>query len=194
MMKEFISKIAVLGMISLVSCAAPLVATSPYDRQVARVASLIAMEAPASHDMDLVELSRYIVTVSRDYNLDPLLVLSIIKVESGFKPDAKSFAGAIGLMQVMPIVIRAVGHEVSVAHRDELYNPYKNVRLGIHYFTTLLEKYGNNIRNALMAYNVGPTALDSRLSRGGLPTGYYQKVMRCYDSFRKKAVDFIEIT
>lgn len=173
-----------------------------------RIAALISQELPNPEGkpkkkqkvetLDVFEFARHVVSLSRDYDVDPLLVLAIIKVESGFKPSAKSYVGAIGLMQVMPIVIRAVGSEVQVSSSAELYDPYKNVLLGIHYFTFLRDKYENNIQNALSAYNLGPTALDARLNRqDNVDTSYSRKVMKCYEAFQEKMhvqVAFLQIT
>jgi soluble lytic murein transglycosylase-like protein len=202
---RLLKKTAFLGLGLLFACANPFVsvpeASADY-RQAQKIATLISEEVPTSRayatSIDLFDLSRHIIRLSRDYEIDPLLVLAIIKVESGFKPEARSYVGAIGLMQVMPIVIREVGRDVQVHHRDDLYDPYKNVRLGIHYFTYLRDKYKNDLRNALVAYNLGPSALDSRLRRqDSVPTSYYRKVMKCYDAFREKMVTrvaFLSVT
>lgn|SRR3989338_378966 len=194
---QFFKKAALLGFTSLlIACASPMISASPHNRDVARIAALMANEVSPTHveSLDLLDLSRTIVRLSRTYAIDPLLVLAIIKVESGFKPTARSHAGAIGLMQVMPIVIRAVGDEVSVYSRDDLYDPYKNILLGIHYFTFLRDKYRNNVQNALVAYNMGPTALDGLLVRRNfVPVGYSQKVMRAYEQFRKRMLALIDI-
>jgi len=134
-----------------------------------------------------MEISQTIVRLSQTYHVDPLLVLAIIKVESQFKPAAHSQAGAIGLMQVMPIVVRHIGSEVDVQRREDLFDPEKNILIGLHYFTYLRDKYGNNLLNTLAAYNIGPAALDERLSQQSpAPTGYYRKVMNCYDEFRRR--------
>jgi len=187
MILQSVKKIALLALVLLSSCASPMTATPRFEKEVVRVASLMAEEVDSRRSFDLFEMSRHIVGLSRYYDLDPLLVLAIIKVESQFKPDARSYAGAVGLMQVMPIVMREVGDEISVRKKEELYDPYKNLHLGIHYLTFLLQKYENDLQNALVAYNLGPSALDARLSRKNyVPLTYYRKVMQFYKNFQEK--------
>jgi soluble lytic murein transglycosylase-like protein len=196
MILRSLKKTALLGLAVLSACAAPIASAPRYERDVVRVASLIAGEIDSRESLDLFSLSRHIVALSHYYNLDPLLVLAIVKVESQFKPDARSFAGAIGLMQVMPIVLREVGDEIAVRKREDLYDPYKNLHLGIHYLTFLLEKYDHNLQNALVAYNLGPSALDSRLSRKRqeIPLTYYRKVMQFYKAFLERFETAPEVT
>ncbi len=191
-------KAAVLGMgglgMVMSSCANPSVPppqTAHHYRQVTQLAVLISEEIPPrtweSETEASLEISRTVVRLSRTYRIDPLLVLSIIKVESQFRPMVTSRAGAIGLMQVMPIVVRHIGSEVDVRRKEDLFDPEKNILIGLHYFTYLRDKYENNLLNALAAYNMGPTALDGRLSRrGSVPTTYYRKVMSCYETFRRR--------
>lgn len=193
---RLLKKAALLGMTLMIACASPAISASPYNRQVARIATLVAEEVNRSSEpLDYLETSRTIVRLSRIYDIDPLLVLAIIKVESGFKPTVRSHAGAIGLMQVMPIVVRAVGDEVAVRSREELFDPTKNILLGIHYFTFLRDKYRNNVQNALIAYNLGPTALDGLLVRRGfVPKGYAQKVLRTYEKYQRKMQSLLDIS
>jgi soluble lytic murein transglycosylase len=91
-------------------------------------------------------------------NLNPLLVLSLIRQESAFNPVAKSHAGASGLMQLMPNTAREL-HSTKRKRRNfrvkHLNNPSLNLRLGIKYFKRLLKKFNGNLVYALSAYNAG---------------------------------------
>ncbi len=154
------------------------------EKLILNINHLLSLEETASHTRVLAE---QIVALSRDYQLDPLLILAIIKTESGFRPQVYSKAGAIGLMQVRPIVIEAVGFEINISNRAELFDPYKNLHLGVHYFSFLLDKYHRNFEKALVAYNIGPTAVQQLLMADEeLPLGYYQKVMHHYRAFKRK--------
>lgn len=85
-------------------------------------------------------------------NLDPALVLALIRQESAFTAHARSPAGAVGLMQLMPSSARAFDRS---ANRRNLVNEEKNVTIGVRYFARLLEQFDNNVAMALASYNAG---------------------------------------
>ena len=82
------------------------------------------------------------------------LVRAVVQVESAFNPLARSPKGALGLMQLMPPIIREFGVK-------NPFNPVDNVRAGVAYLRRLLDRYQNNETLALAAYNAGPTAVDN---------------------------------
>ncbi len=89
--------------------------------------------------------------------LDPELVYAVIRAESNFDPDAKSRAGAIGLMQLTPATFEWLrrGEKSAAAYTDfDLYRPDVNVRYGCRFLSLLLKKYRVR-RTALCAYNAG---------------------------------------
>jgi soluble lytic murein transglycosylase len=91
--------------------------------------------------------------------LPPLLVHSVIKVESNYNPNAISPKGAQGLMQLIPSTARRFG--VSNA-----FNPVENVEGGARYLRYLLDLYKGDYRLALAAYNAGEGAV---ARHGGVP-------------------------
>lgn len=89
--------------------------------------------------------------------LDPYLVASLIRQESEFDPKALSRANAIGLMQLLPAVGRS---EAKIAHikrfnPQSLFDPAMNLRLGTHYFHSMVEAHNGQVEYALAAYNAG---------------------------------------
>jgi soluble lytic murein transglycosylase len=104
---------------------------------------------------------------ARNYRLDAALLAAVIYQESKFEADARSDAGAIGLMQLRPetakgIALRTGGSRFRV---DDLYTPEINVRYGSWYLRHLLDKYGDE-RTALAAYNAGQSRVDQWLRDG----------------------------
>jgi soluble lytic murein transglycosylase len=89
--------------------------------------------------------------------LDPLLAAAIIRQESAFKEYARSRVGAMGLMQLMPTTARRM-EQVS---RRELYDPHTNIRLGMKFYSKMVEKFGGDGELALAAYNAGPDRIES---------------------------------
>jgi hypothetical protein len=89
---------------------------------------------------------------SRAHNVDPLLVDSLIRVESNYNPNAVSPKGAEGLMQLMPPTARMLGV-------DDSFDPAQNIEAGVKYLKYLQDLYKDD-RLALAAYNAGPAAVD----------------------------------
>lgn len=100
-----------------------------------------------------VQLLNMINKVARENGVDEKLVQALIKQESGFNTKAKSKAGAIGLMQLMPATAKAMGVK-------DPYNATQNVEGGVKYLKSLLNRYNGNIILSLAAYNAGPAAVD----------------------------------
>lgn len=98
-----------------------------------------------------------ITAIAAEFQIDPYLVAAIARVESGFNPCARSRAGALGLMQVMPETASWVAKEMGIPEFNPslLYNPQVNLRIGCWYLNHLLQEFDGNLVVALAAYNAG---------------------------------------
>ena len=88
--------------------------------------------------------------------LDPYLVAALIREESTFSPKALSWAGARGLMQIMPATAERVAREANFPPPNDLYAPGPNIALGTRYLAQLLHDFQGKLVLALAAYNAGP--------------------------------------
>jgi len=118
-----------------------------------------------------------ITAAARQNNLDPMLIKSVIKVESDFNRYTISSKGARGLMQLMPETARSLGVVNS-------FDAEENIHGGARYLRKMLKRFDGNTRLALAAYNAGPTAVEAH---GGVPpyretVNYIAKVMKAYTS------------
>ncbi len=92
------------------------------------------------------------------WNIDPFLVLAIMRQESIYNPDALSHTGAIGLMQF----IKGTGAKVSAMLEEPffsphtLYDPSINLRYAVYYIRLLNDRFGGNFPIAVASYNGGP--------------------------------------
>ena len=132
-------------------------------------------------------------------NIDPFLILAVMRQESVFNPVIVSRAGALGLMQLMPSTAKDVATEMSETFvEDSLTRLSTNIRYGSHYLKKLLDKFGGNMVLALAAYNGGPPMVMEWLEKNKHKTfdlfiedigydetrGYVKKVLANYWTYR----------
>ena len=96
---------------------------------------------------------------ARRRGVDPLLVEAVLQNESSFNPTARSKAGALGLMQLMPDTAKMMGV-------GDALDPVQNIAGGAAYLAKQLDRFQGNIEMALAAYNAGPEAVEKF---GGVP-------------------------
>ena len=126
------------------------------------------------------DLTSVVNEVSDRYRLDPDLVSSVIKAESGFNARAVSPKGAQGLMQLMPGTASQLGV-------PNPFDPAANVEGGTRYLRELMERYDFDMVKALAAYNAGPQRVEQY---GGVPPYYETRayVARVVRDFNKKKI------
>ena len=104
---------------------------------------------------------------ARNYRLDPALLAAVIYAESKFDANARSAAGAVGLMQLLPDTAKGIAERTGGAGfvPSDLLNPEINVRYGCWYLRHLLDKYGDE-QAALAAYHAGQANVGRWRSQG----------------------------
>ncbi len=130
-----------------------------------------------------------------NYDLEAALLAAVVYTESKFEPEARSGAGAVGLMQLLPetakgIALRTGGDAFRV---EDLLDPELNVRYGSWYLRNLLDRY-DDLPTALAAYHAGPGNVDRwRSAHVGIQfpetRAYVAKVLRVRDVYRNAYAD-----
>ncbi len=95
-------------------------------------------------------------SAANEFDVDPYLVFAIIRVESKYQTAAKSPAGALGLMQIMPETAKwiATQNQIEDFNLEDLHDPETNIRFGSWYLANLMQEY-NEIPLVIAAYNAG---------------------------------------
>ena len=118
------------------------------------------------------DITPIIMKNAQKFNLDPWMIRGVIEVESAFRPHAQSYAGAGGLMQLMP------GTASYLGCRDR-FDPEQNIAAGARYLRQMLNRFDNNYDLAIAAYNAGPGNVERY---GGIPpfaeTQHYVRKVR----------------
>ena len=106
------------------------------------------------------------ITHARRANIPVQWSLAIARQESSFMTDAKSSAGALGVMQLMPATAKQVAAKIGVSYPNNrsLTSPDLNIRLGTNYLAQMLRKFDNNRILASAAYNAGPGRVNQWLN------------------------------
>lgn len=94
------------------------------------------------------KLSPLIARIAQQTNVNVNLLHAVVQAESGYNPNARSPAGAKGLMQLMPATAKRYGVR-------DIMDPEQNLRGGAEYLQDLLKLFNNNMQLALAAYNAG---------------------------------------
>lgn len=142
-----------------------------------REAKLPGQSGTKSKKYTAGQFDQIIREVANKYGVDFALVKSVIKAESGGNPLARSKAGALGLMQLMPSTARSLGVKNPL-------DPVQNIEGGTKYLKKMINEF-KDIKLALAAYNAGPGAVRRY---GGIPPyketqRYVVKVLDYYENY-----------
>jgi soluble lytic murein transglycosylase-like protein len=122
--------------------------TRPISRPDDIIAALRAQFRVSATDS--LKIAQAVLTEANRYSMSPILLLSVMAVESSFDPHAVSAVGARGLMQIMP-----AAHPQAFASVKELDDPAINVRIGSSILRDYLDASGGNVNAALWRYSGG---------------------------------------
>ena len=128
--------------------------------------SYFRLSYPLAHQSEILEMSQAV-------GLSPMLVLGLIRQESAFAAQARSWASAQGLMQIIPSTGQKIADALSL--KDYNYGalrvPALNIRFGTWYLAELVKKFRGNPALAVASYNAGPQAVSRWVDlRGGMAT------------------------
>ena len=147
------------------------------------------------------KLTETIWQISLKYNMDPLLILALVSQESRGNPNVRGRyksgkeSGAYGLMQIKLETAQTLCKKfgIRIETEEDLFKPENNIVLGTAYFVRLVGRY-ENIKHALIAYNLGHAHLDRLLASGKkIPTKYYDGVISKYFALTS-SLNFLNLT
>ena len=175
------------------------VVEKPRPKELVKVHNIVKSHRSDITDSEAWRVSEVILEESLKRNLDPMLVLAVIEIESRFQYSMISPVGARGIMQIMPdtgkFLTDTLGRELGVkpvAYRPEsLDDPILNIRMGVYYLHDLRKQF-RNLNLTLIAYNAGPSELQNRLENNQeFPQEYATLVLDAYKRYtNRKAPTF----
>ncbi|HSM35389.1 MAG TPA: lytic transglycosylase domain-containing protein [Longimicrobiales bacterium] len=122
------------------------------------------------------ELATEIHDVAASEGVSPSLAYGLVSAESSFRERVVSYAGALGLTQVLPSTARWVLD--TPEEREALFDRRTNLQAGFRYLRYLQERYDGDVKLALLAYNRGPGTVETVLEQGVDPdNGYPDRVL-----------------
>lgn len=128
------------------------------------------------------DLATAIYDIALQEGIDPQLAFRLVKVESNFKPGARSNMNAIGFTQVQLATARFYDSSLD---EKALYERDVNLRIGFRFLNDLLKQYRHDYELALLAYNRGPGRVNQIVADGGDPSnGYETAVLQGYQPKR----------
>jgi soluble lytic murein transglycosylase-like protein len=126
----------------------PLDAVTEAPKEIPKQLGLLSDQVKETFFKKEIPFGSIIYSEARKNNLNPALVAAVVHTESKFQPAARSAAGAIGLMQLVPKTGRWMGAQ-------DLTNPAQNISAGVKYLRYLSDRFGGDEQKMIAAYNAG---------------------------------------
>lgn len=148
---------------------------------------------------------------ARQYGIDPNLVYAVMRVESVYQPRVVSYAGAIGLLQIMPRTGSLIAHQLGRVDftTADLLEPRTNIEFGAWYLASLIRRFDGRIPLAIASYNGGPHNVRTWIEENGpsMPLDafleripfdqthrYVRRVLTHYAAYRaQKGLDMVDL-
>jgi soluble lytic murein transglycosylase len=141
-------------------------------------------EIAAKHLYLAPQIVSGVLKASLQHGMDPLLLLALIKTESGFNPNARGRHGEIGLMQIMPRTAQWMALRMNITWRgpEALNDPEYNIRLATAYLDFLRRRFSAVGTDYVSAYNMGAANVRRLKAKAVQPAIYANKVLKNYRS------------
>ena len=154
--------------------------TQPADKRYTLFKKGLPPDESWGEGLQPVKYSNHVRAAAEETKVDAALIHAVIAVESGYNPAARSSAGAVGLMQLMPDTARRYGV------KDRL-DPAQSIQGGARYLRDLKILFDNDLQLVLAAYNAGEEAVmkfGRRIPPYRETAAYVPKVLGYYRKFR----------
>lgn len=173
-----IALVVPLAMLLLSLSAYPGDGASRYQTLVRDIVGYLKSQKVKASEDRLRAIARHVLYESKRRNVDYRLVLALMKVESNFKHDAVSPKGALGLLQIRPVLGKKVAKDIGLElkHDADLHVPEKNIAIGTYHLSRLIELF-ESIPSALHAYNKGITGARADKSKRIAPNARFTKAV-----------------
>lgn len=119
-----------------------------------------------------IAFEQEVAEAAEQYQIDPYIILAVIRAESNFNPNRSSSKGAVGLMQIMPDTakwIKEHRYGPDAPNLNRLRYPKDNIHLGTWYLAALYKEFHQNWISTLAAYNAGPGNVNKWIKEGWDP-------------------------
>lgn len=136
-----------------------------------------------------MKYAKEVIEIGTECEVEPALIMAIIKTESNFREDAVSHRGATGMMQIMPTTAKWFMKKKKMKYSEEQLLQYReNITIGVKYFKFLKDKFDGDEIKALAAYNAGPERVKDNSWQDIKETSNYVKKVTVYRAVYEKLI------